>query len=233
MNPTDFTIDELVQGYRQIRKIYSCNYCSATFFKQEQINNHLAEQHNGALSALLSVPEKYNTLTQNQQQLLTVFKQPIKDSDIAKQLQVSPSTIRHQKFTFREKAKQAQLYLAQYQAVFGSDQDAELLPIPPTIVTADDRFKITNQEYQKLTQRYFDYHDHQLHLIRLPKGQKRIVTLLYRISDEFDFNINYTQPEIDQRLKAIYPDYDIIKRYLVDYGFLARTTDNRRYWRTF
>lgn len=233
MELTDLTIAELIQGYHQARAIWVCNYCDATTLELPDMTVHLQEQHGGPLTALINLDSKYNTLTATQKELLIAFSQQPKDNEVAEQLGVSASTVRHQKFTFREKNKQAKLYSAQYQAVFASVNKETYLPTPPAAVDTDSRFKITETEYRQTTNRYLSVVAGQLTLSRLPKGQKKIVSLLYKISEEFEFNRHYSQAEIDSQLKKIYPDYVILKRYLIDYGFLARTTDNHTYWRIF
>lgn len=234
MDLMDSTLAELTAGYRQLGKTWTCNYCTATFTNVDQIQHHLDEQHGGTLAALLTSDSKYNTLTANQRQLLSAFHEKVKDDLIAERLQKSASTIRHQKFTFREKAKQAKLYLAQYAAAFGTTEPTpEYLPIPPAATAQDERFKITKADYQQLIQRAFDFTKDQLVLKKWPKGEKKRITLLYRISVEFDFRTLYSQSEIDEKLQLISADYGILRRYLIDYGFLARTTDNRTYWRIF
>ncbi|ANZ60427.1 hypothetical protein AYR62_15185 [Secundilactobacillus paracollinoides] len=233
MNFQDLPIAALIQGYHPVGGQLQCNYCTARFSEPEAVITHLNATHGGALDALLTADTKYNTLTETQIRLLQAFSLKQKNQAIADQLGVSASTIRHQKFTFREKAKQARLYLAQYQAVFGDEPTKDYLPIPPMATDNDDRFRITETEYADTTQKYFTFTDAGIVLTRLPKGQKKIITLLYRIADEFSFNTKYPQHEVDTKLKAIYFDYGIIKRYLIDYGFLARTTDNRTYWRIF
>ena len=64
---------------------------------------------------LLNTESRYNTLTQNQKTLLSRLAQGWSDQEIAKEAGVSVSTVRHQKFVFREKAKQARVYLALYE----------------------------------------------------------------------------------------------------------------------
>ncbi len=233
MDPSSLTTAELVQGYHQLGDLLRCNYCQADFTDRQQVTSHLERQHGGPLSALLNLASKYNTLTPKQRELLRAFSQPLKDKDIANLLQISASTVRHQKFTFREKAKQAQLYLAQYEAVFGATPTDTMLPMPPTAISNDARFKITEKEYRKLTQQYFDFSVPHLTLTRLPKGQKKVIALLYRIRAEFSFGTEYPQTAVDAKLKTIYFDYVTLRRYLIDYGFLARTADNRTYWRIF
>jgi len=78
---------------------------------------HVEEAHDQMEQLLAS---KYNMLTENQQQLLRLFQSGKTDKEIAEELELSPSTIRHQKFTFREKAKQAKVYLALYERMLES-----------------------------------------------------------------------------------------------------------------
>lgn len=47
-----------------------------------------------------------------------MFHSKISDKDMAKKLNVTEATMRRQRFTFREKAKQAKFYLAMYELVF-------------------------------------------------------------------------------------------------------------------
>ncbi|KRN21759.1 hypothetical protein FD14_GL000942 [Secundilactobacillus similis DSM 23365 = JCM 2765] len=196
------------------------------------MQRHLTHQHQGAVNALLQSTSKYNTLTATQRDLLTAFASGDKDKLIAEQLDLSPSTVRHQKFTFREKAKRAKLYLAQYEAIF-EDSSTSMLPIPPSITHPDDRFKISETDYATLVQKYFDFSQPTPVLTQLPKGEKKLITLLYRISEELDFDRHYSTAEINSVLKPIYFDYGLLERYLVDYGFVARTPDGRDYWRIF
>lgn len=99
------------------------------------------------MEQLLYSDTKYNTLTDNQKELLLLFYSDMSDSEIAKKLGVSHSTVRHQKFTFREKAKQAKLYLAVFESVFEDkikNEDA-IIPIHNHAIYYDERYVITEK----------------------------------------------------------------------------------------
>lgn len=36
--------------------------------------------------------------------------------------------------------------------------------------------------------------------------------------------------EVNEILKAIYSDFAILRRYLIDYGFMERSRDCTKYW---
>lgn len=127
------TLDEIKKGYRFDKETnaYVCNYCDKAFQEGQVfcINGnfyapeysaakHIEVEHGGNVEQLLHSDTKYNTLTDNQKELLLLFYSDMSDSEIAKKLGVSHSTVRRQKFTFREKAKQAKLYLAVFEHVF-------------------------------------------------------------------------------------------------------------------
>ena len=81
--------------------------------------------HGGNLSQLISSDTKYNTLTQNQKDLITLFASGMSDKEMAKKLGVTEATIRRQRFTFREKAEQAKYYLAIYEQSLGLKEVSE------------------------------------------------------------------------------------------------------------
>ena len=64
------------------------------------------------LAALLESGSKYLAFTENQRELLELFASGLSDAAVAKRLGVTASTVRHQRFTFREKCKTARMTLA-------------------------------------------------------------------------------------------------------------------------
>lgn len=59
-------------------------------------------------------------------------------------------------------------------------------------------------------------------LVSIPKKEsyKRIM-LLWAVSF-FELNTSYTELQVNRVLSQLYPDYAVLRRYLVDYGFLLR-----------
>jgi len=63
----------------------------------------------------------------------------------------------------------------------------------------------------------------------IDKEKKKIV-ILKKISGQFEESRHYSEKEINTILKAIFEDYATIRRYLIEYGFMMRTTDCKEYW---
>ena len=67
-------------------------------------------------------------------------------------------------------------------------------------------------------------------LTAIPMKQSQIVVLLDEISLRFDLEKQYSEREVNVILKEISEDhYATIRRYLVDFGYLTRTTDGSVY----
>ena len=133
MDRAHWTPEDLAQGYAREEGGYRCAACGRLFEEGEvypsggrfytasrAVALHLEREHPDYLqTGLIDSDSKYNTLTRNQRRLYTLFAQGLPDKEVAARLGVSISTVRHQKFVFREKAKQARHYLAIYEGVFG------------------------------------------------------------------------------------------------------------------
>ena len=172
MDYSKVTLDELKKGYRYSKdnNAYICNYCGQHFevgqifsighnlyTAEHAISKHIQMVHGGNLSQLISSDTKYNTLTQNQKDLITLFASGMSDKEMAKKLGVTEATIRRQRFTFREKAKQAKYYLAIYEQVFEKQAHSEnaIIPIHNNAIYVDDRYLITEQERQHILETSF------------------------------------------------------------------------------
>ena len=71
-----------------------------------------------------------------------------------------------------------------------------------------------------------------LRLKHFPARQKRKYIVLKVIATEFEPGRRYDEQEINAILAGIHEDYVTLRRYLVDYKLLQRTTDGRSYWRS-
>jgi hypothetical protein len=60
------------------------------------------------------------------------------------------------------------------------------------------------------------------------KRSKRLV-VLDSIARVFEPGLRYSETDVNAFLRAFHPDYAMLRRYLVDEGFLAR--DHGVYWR--
>lgn len=68
-------------------------------------------------------------------------------------------------------------------------------------------------------------------MINIPKKQKDKEAVFERIITLFEFNRIYNEKEINEILGEIYPDYALIRRYLVDSNLLQRDNYGEKYQR--
>ncbi len=246
----NLSMQEIVQGYflDAGQNAYVCTDCGSSFavgevyrlaeryFQAEQaVQMHQKTMHQNRLAEFLAADSKYLSLTENQKILLQQFGQGYTDSEVAKRLQVSPSTVRHQRFMFREKAKAAKIYLAVWQMVSeemgkGKNTDgSQLLPVHEGATMVDERYEITEAEAKKIIHAAFTSLE-PLQLKVFPVKQKKKLVILRLIAEQFEKNKKYTEKEVNSILTGIYDDFVSIRRYLIEYGFMDRVNDGSAYW---
>ena len=239
------TLDELQKGYvfDQEADAFLCNCCGERFpnsqvfpldggfFTAEHAaKRHVAAAHGGAVSLLVNADTKYNALTEVQKDLLLRIAAGGSDREIAKALGISEATVRRQRFNFREKAKQAKLYLAQYEQAFSGVRD-ELMPIHNQAAYVDDRYVITELERERILKGSFASLN-PLRLKAFPPKEKKKIVILTAIAAQFEKGRHYTEREVNDVLLPIYADYVTIRRYLISYGLMNRTVSGSDYWMT-
>ena len=246
INPEQLTVKELKNGYCYCEKTddYACNLCGQRFANGEiypldghlyeayrAAGEHIRREHADYFHILLSLDSKYVSFTENQRTLLTLFHAGLSDQEAAQRLSISPSTVRHQKFTFREKAKQAKMYLTLYEmAIEGSPESRDsILPVPMYAKMVDDRYIVTSQERDKILATAFSSLS-PLKLIKFSSKEKKKLVILTKIAEQFAQDRKYAEKEVNQILSEIYGDYVTLRRYLIEYGFMDRTRDCKTYW---
>lgn len=245
MKLEEYQIEEIKQGYQETEDCYHCIWCGKQFLKQEvfsinqrfftaqaALQQHLHLEHPNRLSLMLKDSSRYNTLTQNQKELLLAFAQGKSDQEIALEHHISASTVRHQKFMFREKYKQAKFYLTVFESVFASPQSLHLMDIPEHTSFVDDRFVISEEEREEILQKRFVSLD-PLKLSSFPiKKEKMKIVILTKLCELFEPERTYTEAEVNAILKEVYDDYVTLRRYLIEYRFFQRNKDGSAYWMT-
>jgi len=68
-------------------------------------------------------------------------------------------------------------------------------------------------------------------LKQIPPMGNKLLILLNFIVDAFTFDTNYTEKEVNTILRRFHLDTAALRRYLVDYGLMARESDGTKYWR--
>ncbi len=240
------TVEELKRGYCYDREqgCYYCLECGERFEEGEifclggrffeagrAVKAHCRLAHGSRLEAVLAGESKYLALTAGQQELLRALAAGLTDAQIAQKSGTALSTVRHQRFSLREKAKRAKLYLAVYElAMEGKAEMDNLIPIHGGAKMIDDRYMITEEERQKILGNVFSSLE-PLKLKVLSAKEKKKIVILTKIVEQFEEGRNYTEPEVNEILMGIYPDYVSLRRHLIEYGFMERTPDGGRYWK--
>jgi hypothetical protein len=85
-------------------------------------------------------------------------------------------------------------------------------------------------QIEKIREAYFLQGD-DLIIKQIPKKHSKKFILFQIVSEIFDKDREYKEKEINELLKPIYPDYCMVRRYLVDFGLLERTLDGSVYKR--
>lgn len=130
---------------------------------------------------------------------------------------VEELTERHGTTVFRASMDDPEAEIALGQAIATASPNA---PVP------QDHLRTDPAERAALVAKHMP----QGRLENFPLKEKARLALIEHISGSFDRKAHYTEREIDAILKPIVADHTKARRYLVDYGFLKRTPDGRRYW---
>ncbi|MDR1617160.1 MAG: DUF2087 domain-containing protein [Syntrophomonadaceae bacterium] len=67
----------------------------------------------------------------------------------------------------------------------------------------------------------------------LPSKNKTRLAVLFYLSQKFEIHRNYTEKEVNHLIDQwhVFGDYFILRREMVDAGFMSRESDGSRYWR--
>jgi hypothetical protein len=240
------TVDEIVKGYTYLEKEekYICLICGKRYDKgviykdgeklleaEKAVKNHIIHEHNSVFDYLINMDKKYTGLTENQKVLIKYFYAGLSDKEIVEKIgEGSTSTIRTYRFKFREREKEAKIILAMMQLLKLPQKKVEseekFIPIHRGAKMIDDRFAITEDEREKVVNKYFKNGK----LLEFPTKQKRKIIVLTEMWKKFDPTKKYTEKEVNEIIKEIYFDYVTIRRYFIEYGFMERTIDCKEYW---
>lgn len=240
------SLPEIKQGYvyESETEEFVCIICSERFTKgriynlkeaffeaEKAMRIHITQAHSSTFEVLLELDKKYTGLTEHQKKLLLCFHRNLSDKEIASQMENdNTSTIRNHRSSFREKARQAKIFLAIMELLEEHGSKAEkLVEIPSGVTMADDRFVITEEENEKILKAYFQ-HGLTGPLSNFPGKEKRKIAVLRQLIRRFDPERKYTEAEVNEILRNAFDDYVTLRRYLIEYGFLDRYPDGSLYW---
>jgi len=240
------SVEELKKGYTHSGETFSCLFCGRSaeqgviysekgvFYEAEKyIRRHIEEAHGSPFAALIHLDKKATGLTDHQNALLRLFYDGRSDDEIKNELGIgSTSTIRNHRFVLKEKERQARLFLALMELLKEQGGKAtEFITPHPQARMLDDRYNLTEEEELGFLQRLFPQGlDGPLRTFDLPEKQRLVA--LRHLASQLDDTRLYSEQEINEALEPFYADYAVLRRFLIEYGFLEREPDGRAYWTT-
>jgi hypothetical protein len=224
---------------------YVCLICGAEFEKgiiyekngtfmeaEKAVKNHITTEHGSAFEYLIDLDKKITGLTDHQKSLMNCFYQGLNDKEIVEKTDIgSESTIRNHRFAFRQREKQAKVFLALMGLLEESKNMKKqgFVSIHRTAKMVDERYAITQEENDEVLKKYFEQ-GLDGPLSEFPKKEKRKIVILKNLTRRFDANKKYTEKEVNEILLNAFPDFVTLRRYLIEYGFLDRERDGSSYW---
>lgn len=245
------SVEEIKKGYLYDNSSdsFCCLICGESYEKgiiyksedkfmeaEKAIQYHIKNKHSSSFEFLLNIDKKYTGLTDHQKELLKMFYSGLTDKEIVEKSNASStSTIRNQRFIFREKEKQAKVLLAIMELLNEkknsekSSEGEKLVTIHRGATMVDERYAITETEKENVLKAYFT-NDEGLKLKSFSSKEKKKIIILQHIMTQFESSRKYTEKEMNSILSSIYEDYATLRRYLIEYGFMERTSDCSEYW---
>ena len=222
----------LTERFFDKAQIYTCLFCHTGFDEDDiytfgkltvngkkAIKLHIKKEHGHVFRNLLALDKSMTGLTDTQKDFLLNYYGGMSDKEIAEKMNISESTVRYQRYNFREKVKQAKVILAMSELL---EHELILWGNPAPV---DENTKMLETLFTSLSplvlKTFFE--------LGKNKEEKRML-IMKTIINQFEKDKKYTEKEVNTILKEIYDDYATIRRSLIDYGFMERTGDCREYW---
>lgn len=240
-------VEDLKKGYTPNGEGFVCLFCGRAveqglvypedgfFYEAEKyMRRHIEQAHGSAFDALIALDKKATGLTDHQNALLRLFHAGRSDDAIKNELGIgSVSTIRNHRFALKEKERQARIFLALMELSkdrSGERTTAFVAPHPQARLM-DDRYNLTEDEEREILRSAFpDGSDGPLRTFDLQEKQR--LAVLRHLASRLDDQRAYTEKEINAALQPFYADYAILRRFLIEYGFVEREPDGSAYWTT-
>jgi len=238
------TLEDLKKGYVEETDAFICLLCGEVvergiiypdedvlYEAEKYMKLHIERSHQSVFEYLIGLDKKITGLTDHQSNLLRLFYQGKSDAEVQKELEIgSASTIRHHRFMLKEKERQARTFLVLMELLKEKDDHApSFVPVHKTAKLVDDRYNITEEEQQKTVSKYFEDQP-EAKLRKFPLKEKQRLIILREILKRIDNEVIYSETALNDILKPIYEDYVLIRRLLIEYGFIDRKDDGSEYW---
>ncbi|MDT8284510.1 MAG: hypothetical protein RQ767_03210, partial [Thermovirgaceae bacterium] len=112
---------------------------------------HAQREHGPQFLNLLKLMHQWKGVSDTQEHLLEAFFRGEDDASIARDLGISRSTVRNHRFRMKERARHAKAFLAMMGILEKNQKPgARLVDFPANTRMADDRFALTEEEYERI-----------------------------------------------------------------------------------
>lgn len=229
----------LKNGYLSQKEDYVCLSCGKSFNKDEifgigghfyngkyAVEEHVSRKHGGALKAILSLPTEVTGISQTQRNLMQLLSLDLTDQEIAEQLDISTSTIRNHRFKLKERKRQALYFIAAMELLEGVNDKMNVNEV--SIRNYDERFQIEEKDRAKALKTFINTDGR---VEQIPRKEKSKIILLQHLAESFSEQKIYKETDVNSIIMEMFDDYVSVRRYLIQYGFLARTNDGKKYWK--
>jgi DNA-binding CsgD family transcriptional regulator len=238
------SIEDLKRGYSLIERNYVCHYCGMGFEEgvvytvngiffdaKKAVEEHIKSVHGSVFESMMARERKHTGLTELQSELMSGFFSGLDDGEIARKMNINRSTVRNHRFRLKEKARQAKIFLVLFELMEEKIKEEDrMIGVHRGATMIDDRYAITETEREEKIKKFFEEDGI---LKRFPKKEKDKLIVLMKIAGDFASNRIYSEKEVNEILKRYYEDYVLLRRYLIEYGFIIRKPDGSSYWSIF
>lgn len=236
------SVEELKRGFIETGDAYECLCCGYVvekglvypegdlFYEAFRfIRVHLEREHGSMFHYLISLDKSVTGLSDVQRSLLALFHEGKSDAEIQKRLGIgSTSTIRNHRFNLREKERQARMFLAVMELLQSEERTSSPAAAAPR--RAYTPAAAGAGEEEKVLRRYFA-HGIEGPLKSFPVKDKLKRMVLAVLAGRFEYGRRYSEMEVNDILEEAYAeDYVLLRRGLVDYGYMDREADGSEYW---
>jgi len=231
----DSAHEDMKRGYAPVDGMLMCLVCCRGFDLSDErgAEEHVAAEHGDMFEVLLGLEKGQNGLTENQEGILRLIRQGRSDAEIVMAgLAGATSTVRGYRLLLREKERKAKAFLAISGFLNEGDYKKRRPGRKPSKGWSilDDRFEITEEEKRKVLRTYFN--EDKCVVRTFPAKEKNKIVILERLADLFEKGRTYSEKEVNQILFRTFNDISTLRRYLIEYRFLARVANGSAYWRT-
>ncbi|MBP2001532.1 hypothetical protein J2Z69_002577 [Paenibacillus shirakamiensis] len=240
------SMKDLAKGYTENEETYECIACGRQFEKgliypveellyeaEKFVVLHIAKEHGSAFDYLIQQDKQITGLSEIQSKLLGLFYEGKSDKEAQEEMGMgSTSTIRNHRFVLKEKERQARVFLTLMELLRAQEKGTDSGRLGAARArTLEGRHRSTATEQEKVLAKYFPQ-GVQGPLKNFSMKEKQKLVVLHELAKRFEQGKQYTEKEVNELLGQAFEDYAILRRYLIDYGFMARQEDGSAYWLT-